>query len=449
MTRKPISQLKMTKVLLIAHDFPPMRTSGIYRPSGMCKHLRQFGWEPTVLTVESRPEDLQDPLLLKRIPQDLRVVRTPSLKISGWENRTAAAVRAVGGLKPKTKSGLRTTIDHLVRRSAEFARSCLYFPDEYVGWIPFGFYKALQLVMEGRFDLIYTTSPPRAAAVIGLLLKMLTGMPWVAEFRDPWYPSPRPLRRRFERMLLSRILHSADAVVTTSKGLAAELQQSFSLQAKTVAAINNGYEESDFLPADRRNGDLLAPGFFHFSHFGTIYPNCSGRFFDALRELLRESPELKSQVRVNVVGFPDEKVRREILSEDLNTVAQVRGFVDHETAIAAMRSSDCLLLFWGNRDFSRLAVAGKTYEYLRVGRPILAVTYEGDIAQLVRNGQAGWVADPDDVQAIKRVLREAISSRPKGGNPSPIRREFVEQFRYDRLAEKLAGVFDSVIRHGS
>jgi glycosyltransferase involved in cell wall biosynthesis len=130
-------------------------------------------------------------------------------------------------------------------------------------------------------------------------------------------------------------------------------------------------------------------------------------------------------------------------------VIRLHRFVDHLTAITAMRASDCLLIFLGNREVARLAVAGKTYEYLRSGRPIIAITYDGDTVELIRESHAGWVVNPDDVRAIKAALREAVCKGPKGRNPSPIRREFVEQFRYDRLAEKLAGVFDTVIRHDS
>jgi glycosyltransferase involved in cell wall biosynthesis len=282
-----------------------------------------------------------------------------------------------------------------------------------------------------------------------MLMKSLLGIPWVAEFRDPWYPPSRPWRRGFERVLLRQMLNSADVVVTVTQGLAAEFHRSFGLPAKKLAVINNGYEEQDFLAADGRRSDLLAPGYFHFSHFGTVYPGCSGRFFDALRELFQESPELRDRVRVNIVGFPDDTVRREASSDEFQQAVQLHGFVDHATAVAAMRSSDCLLILLANREVARLAVAGKTYEYLRTGRPILAVTYGGDTVELIRESQAGWVAHPEDVQAIKRALREAVGGAPMSANPSPIRPEFVEQFRYDRLAEKLARVFDSVSSHGA
>jgi glycosyltransferase involved in cell wall biosynthesis len=439
----------MWKVLTIAYDFPPRRTSGVYRTTNLVKYLGGLGWKPTILTVKERSGDLEDPSLLRDLPSEIRVERVRDLNISGWEERAEVAIHTAGGLKSDYREAQQPFWDRWIRAGGHFLRSALYFPDKTVGWLPLALARAMELHMQHRFDIVYTTHPPRSAPVVGMLLRNLLGIPWVAEFRDPWYLHPRPFRRGSDRMLLHQMLKTADMVITTSKGLATDFQLSYGLPQEKLAVINNGYEEEDFFATDGRRSEVLAPGRFHFSHFGTVYAGFTGRFFDALRELFQESPELRSRIRINIIGFPDEDVRREASSSDLGEVIELHGFVDHATAITAMRSSDCLLIFLGNRRVARLAVAGKIYEYLRAGRPILAVTYEGDLAQLIREGQAGWVVNPEDTHAIKQALREALCHDPGSGGSSPICPDFVEQFRYDRLAERLAGVFDSVLNHDS
>jgi glycosyltransferase involved in cell wall biosynthesis len=399
------------------------------------------------LTSRERPDDLEDRTLLQDFPSEVRIERAKDLNISGWENQAAVGIRAAGGLQSHYRDLHQPLWDRWVRAAGHFVRSTFYFPDDTVGWVPQALAKGIELHLRHRFDLIYTTSPPRSAPVVGLLLKSLLGIPWVAEFRDPWYPPKRPWRRRFERLLLLRILHQADAVVTVSKGLARDFGQSFGVPREKLTIINNGFEENDFLPQDGKTSDLLAPGHFHFCHLGTVYPGLSGRFFDALRELLKECPDLKDRIRVSVIGFPDEVVRRHASEPELEQVVRLHGFVEHTRAVAAMRSADCLLLFLGDREFARLAIAGKTYEYLRVGTPILAVTYEGDTAELIREGQAGWVVNPEDTAAIKAVLRTVIEDGRKGSLPRPANSEFVAQFRYDRLAGKLAEVLDQTVSH--
>jgi glycosyltransferase involved in cell wall biosynthesis len=114
-----------------------------------------------------------------------------------------------------------------------------------------------------------------------------------------------------------------------------------------------------------------------------------------------------------------------------------------------MRACHCLLLFWGRRDFSRLAVAGKTYEYLRIGRPILAVTSEGGVKQLVEKAEAGWTVPPDDVEAIQSALLEVIENHAEPAQAHPRRPEFVAQFRWDRQAEILAQTLSEASGHES
>ncbi len=439
----------MKKVLLIAFDFPPRRTSGIYRPTGMCKYLSQFGWEPTVLTVGSRPGELEDPLLLERLPKGVRVFRTPYLNVARWEERTANVVRSAGGLKAEGQSKSTSKFDHWIRKSAAFVRSCVYFPDEFVGWVPFGFYRALRLVMEEHFDLIYTTSPPRPAPVIGLLLKALTGMRWVAEFRDPWYPPPRPIRRATERWLQLMMLRRAEKILVVAKGYAAELRAAYGIDPVKIAVVSNGFDEEDFVSVEADSPPLLSKDFVNLTHLGTVYADCVGNFFDAVEQLMTQYPEMQNKVRINFIGFPDQSILRHASGGAARTLIRIIPFLGHANAIRAMHESDGLLLFYGRASFSRLYVAGKMYEYLRSGRPILAVTRGGETEEMIREGNAGWAVHPEHTEGIKQALVRLLRL---GGSDEPVptpRRDYVDQFCYERLAEKLARVFDSAVSHES
>ena len=437
----------MRKVLAIAFDFPPRRTSGVYRPTGLIKYLSSHGWMATVLTVRRRKGDLEDATLLERIPAQVRVVRSGYFKVTGWEDPTARAVRRTGALRPQAEGTRASALDRVLRRLGDFVRSCLYFPDKTIGWVPFGLLRAIQLCNEHHFDAVYTTSPPRSAPVIGLLLKLLAGIRWVAEFRDPWYLSPRPWRRKFDRWLESVVCRRADNLIAVTNEQADEIKRSFPVADGKVTVIDNGFDEDDFTSNQASGSFSLPSGFFHLSHFGTIYSGFSGSFFPALAQLLRDRPDWRERLRVNIFGFPDETVRRYSESSELNGVIHLHGFLKHSDAIQAMRSSGCLLLFLADRSESRLVVSGKTYEYLRVGRPILAVTYEGGVKRLIEEGQAGWVVHPEDTQTMKQVLQILLGEGQEKQNYQPIRPDFVAQFRYDRLAGSLASVLDKVVSH--
>jgi glycosyltransferase involved in cell wall biosynthesis len=438
---------KTRRVLVVSYDFPPNRTSAVYRMTGLTRSLPEFGWQPTVLTIHAGA-GAQEPRLLEKLPPAVDVVRTRFVRINGWENQAASAVHTAGGLQ-SAPDDRQPRLDRYLRSVAELVRSTLYFPDDTVGWVPFALAKAIRLHREHPFDLVYTTSPPRSAPIIGLLLKILCGVPWVCEFMDPWYPPQGRLRRRSEDRLQALLLRKADRVVVMIKQHAEEFRRSFHVAPEKLAVVRNGFFEEDFASAEATEKNPLAAGYFHFSHFGSIYPNNYGSFFSALTEVVRESPELKEWLRLNIVGFPCESLLRYTSEGELKDIIKVHGFVpDRADVLKMMRSSDCLLLFWGDPDFSRLAVAGKTYDYLRSGRPILAITHEGGVKELVEEAQAGWVASPENTQAIKQALRAVLRNYPENPASRPAKPEFIAQFRWDRQAQHLARVFHEAVSNG-
>lgn len=435
------------RVLIVAHDFPPYRTSGVYRMTGLTKYLVRLGWTPSILAAEIRG-GAQDPSLLHRLPPRIEVVRATAPQLPFWEESTAGALKKLGFLGPVSNGHRGRKRDAFVRKMGAFLRSCIYFPDRAVLWVPFAFAKAIRLQRRRSFQVIYSSGPPRSSALIGLLLRSVLKIPWVLEFRDPWYPSRRPLRRRFEARLHAAVLKHADAVVTVADGHALDLKNVWGVPAEKLNVIRNGFDEDDFRDGQEAESEALPREYFHVSHFGTIYRGNSGSFFPALRELVTECPDLAVRLRVNIIGYPDEEVSRYVNDPELKPFVRVRGFVPHMEALRIMRASDCLLLFWADPRYSRMAVAGKTYEYLRIGRPILAVTHDGDMQQLIEQGKAGWVARPDDTAEIKRILKLLLLGfQTEGHRPLSMRNEFAAQFSYESLASKLASVFDKVANH--
>jgi glycosyltransferase involved in cell wall biosynthesis len=447
--KNPGGSTKTRRVLVVSYDFPPNRTSAVYRMTGLTRSLPQYGWQPTVLTIRGG-DFAQEPALLEKLPPEVEIVRTKFMRINAWENKTASAIQGAGGLRSaNSESSKPRRFDGFLRSAAALLRSTMYFPDDTVGWIPYALSRAIQLHRKNPFDVVWTTSPPRSAPVIGLLLKSLLGIPLVTEFMDPWWPQTRPFRRKSEEWLQARLLRKSDRVVVMVRQHAEEFMRSFKIPAEKLVVVRNGFFEEDFTAIEGLEPNDLDPAYFHLSHFGTIYPGNQGNFFVALAELLGEHPELKGQIRLHLVGFPCEDVLRYAQESELRDITKVHGFLPkREDTLQMMRSTDCLVVCWGRPDISQLAIAGKTYDYLRAGRPIIAVTGQGGgIEELVQQAQAGWVVPPHDTEGIKRVLRQIFSDLRKRRLHGPPRPDYVAQFRWDRLAEPLAQAFDDAAGH--
>jgi glycosyltransferase involved in cell wall biosynthesis len=449
----------LRRVLLVAYDFPPRRTSGVYRPTAFTKYLPQYGWQPTVLTINSPANAVLDQGLLARVPSSVQVERTGEIRLDRWEDKALQAARSAGGLQPAAPAQgagvamLQGLVNSTLRQAARLPRSLLYFPDETAGWIPFAFARAVQLHLKHNFDVVYTTHPPKSAHPVGLLLSTLFRVPWVMEFRDPWtIPAGevskihrRPATRR-NALLHQLMQRKASAVVTVTRRHADELHQRFGVDSKKLAMITNGFDEDDFQGLTPDGDGVFDPAFINLAHFGTVYPNFSGQFFRAAAALLERHPEFRDKVRLHVIGYPDAVVEEMTRHETLKRVLVLHKFVPHTRVLRVMAAADGLLLFYGHEYTSRASVPGKLYEYLRVGRPILAVAFPGGVEDLINQCRAGWVFRPDDVDGIAAALARLIQSRIHGQDPIVPDASVVSGFRYDRLSQQLAAVFNRVAR---
>lgn len=459
------------RVLLVALDFPPRRTSGVYRPTRFVKYLPRHGWQPTVLTIRPQTGDVEDSSLLRLLGENTRIARTAYPNLRMWEDRAFQLLRGLrhspngavlpaGAVAGVSADGASAGHDRgsLLRRAYRWLRHYIYLPDEAISWVPFAAAELVRLHMERPFDVIYTTSPPRAIPLIGLLAKRLLGARWVCEFRDPWLLAPAArqlileedppwLRRQVELRLERAILREADALVTVTEGYAGELIRERGALPDKLRVISNGFDEEDFSSHSETRSDYFDRRQIHLCHFGSVYPKFSGGFFAGLRLLLRNSPQWRKQLRVHVIGFPDREVAEEAAHPELAGVVEMCGFLPHADALRAMNSADGLLLFYAERYIAQACIPGKIYEFLRVGRPVLAVTYSGGLQKLVEDSGAGRVLPPHDAAGIERGLREFLE-RARNGEHGRVRTGFEEQFRYDRLTGDLARVLNQVADDG-
>ena len=284
-------------VLVITYDFPPRRTSATYRLGNITRSLLGR-WHPTVLTIQPRPEQLFEPEQFEKISQEIRIERTRFWLMGQWEGLATKAVRSVGVVKGPAGKTQPSFLHRTLRRLAAFVRSCLYFPDYSVGWVPFALIRGFKLLRKHRFDVIFSSEPPRSASVVALLLRMIFRVPWVFELMDPWYPPARPWRRRIERWFLGSMLRRADAVVVMTEGHRQDLHENFGISSSKFFVIPNGFDEADFGAESSalagQTTEMCSPGFLHFSHFGTVYPRNAGQFFPGLNDLLRKAPSCET-----------------------------------------------------------------------------------------------------------------------------------------------------------
>ncbi|MBF0285470.1 MAG: glycosyltransferase [Magnetococcales bacterium] len=410
--------------LIIAFHFPPASGySGVQRTLKFVRYLPEFGWNPVVLTAHPRAYARLDAAQLGEIPPGTPVHRAFALD--------AARHLAVG------------------RRYPRF----LALPDRWSSWRLGGVAAGWGMIRRYRPRVIFSTYPIATALQVAHDLHRLSGLPWVADFRDPMVLDPHPVdpavRRAFLR-LEPLAVQRADRVVTTTAGLAELLQhRNPQVSPERFRVIANGYDEEDFVglaPAPPAE-----PGRVVLLHSGALYGGADerdpGPFFRALARL-RERGGLPDPVRVVLRGAAAaESARAEgmIRALGLSEVVSAPPALPYRQALAEMLGAGGLLLFQGRR-FDAL-IPAKLFEYLRGGRPILAMTGAGgESARVLAETGGGVVVSMEDEEAILRALPEFIAragvAGPGGGAEPTLAARYERRHQAGALAALLREAAD-------
>lgn len=384
----------MRRVLLIAYNYPPDPVAGSARPARFARYLPRYGYEAKVLTATGAGPD----------------VRVVADRPPGW-------VRRLWRLLPETAMAW----------SGPAAGAAL----EMVRAQPHG----------ARIDAMISTAPPFATHCPALWVKRKEPrIKWIADFRDPLAGSPgrrRTAQRLFDPHLEEMVFEQADAVVANTDAVADLWRERYPRWRGKIFVIWNGYDPCDSIeaaPIPPRPWKLLL-------HVGDLYPKRHpGPVVEAL-----ERADAAGRLRLRLIGGPPEdtgdaeRYRRAIEAGLVEFLPRVKK----AEADAAMAEADYLLLLDMQRENEpALQLPSKIFDYVRIGRPILAVTTAGSPVEWVleRSGIPAVVmryTDPPETNA--RRLQELLAL-PSA--PSAMSDWFSRTFNGDTQTAALAGILD-------
>lgn len=374
----------MKRVLMIAYHFPPLAgSSGIQRTLRFVQHLPAFGWEPAVLTTHPRAYERTSTDLMADVPDGTVVRRAFALD-------TARHLQIAG------------------RYASWMAR-----PDRWISWRFDGVRQGMALIKQFKPDVIWSTYPIASAHVIASDLHRKTGVPWIADFRDPMahegYPADPLTWQRFSKIEAEAVANARSCVFTTP-GAARMYRQRYPSAAARIVVIENGYDEESFaalpmphvsVPTAKREARPLV-----LLHSGIVYESERDptQLFVALGRL-RDSGRLSTHdVRI--------RFRAAVHDQMLTSLASSHGVLDfleicpaipYRDALAEMLAVDALLVLQASNCNEQ--IPAKIYEYLRAGRPILALTDPlGDTAGVLLRAGSTSLARLDSADEIVKLL---------------------------------------------
>jgi len=401
-------------VLMVADAFPPDPLSGALRPGRFAKFLPEFGYNPVVVCRGEAGRSLE---------RSDTVRRTSSIGASR-KVRTMAKVGAV------------------------LQRYLLPYNDN-LPWVAHALSEAEAVLASRPVSAVFSTSPPVATHLAALAIKLRYGLPWIADFRDPlwgnpfrarWWPFP------YDRGVEGLIFRHADAVIANTDATAELWRGRRAGIDRKLEVIWNGYDPDDrvkALPVGERGRRVLA-------HVGSLYGHRHpGLLLSSLVRLIRRRDLNADDVCARFVGIAEENCIRK--SQD--AVDTLRGWgclecdgkqVPMSEARRVAAQADYLLVLDLNEQGASLQVPAKLFEYIQIGRPILAFTQRDSPTDRVLKGSGVPCRIVYLDYCNEQIDHEVLSLLSLPSEPTRPSSWFEEQFDGRNQTHRLARILDAL-----
>ena len=395
----------MKTVVLIAPHFFPSFLASVHRARLWSDHLREFGWNPIIVTTDPKYYECQiDDELLQLLPPDLRVIRTRAIPTK--------PVRIIGNI------GFRS-----------------------VWW----YYQAVRkLAREEKVDFVHITCDSFPASLAGPAIDRVLGVPYGIDYQDPWLPETPTRHRVFSKAWLSqRISSFLEPLALSGARLITGINELYFssairrnpgvLERAEIAGMPFGSSDRDFawLARHPRKPFLFDPadGNTHLIYAGALLPRGHGvleRFFAALRLLQERNPLLAARLRIHFVGTglkegdptQGHTVLPYVVKWELEgMVDEMPSRIKYLDVLTHLAASNAILVLGSTEPHYS---PSKIYQGVSSGRPVFAVLHEQSSAlATLRDGNVG------------RAVAFKANSLPESAELSGELEEFLVNYRYE------------------
>jgi len=407
-------------ILMIAFHYPPMKgSSGVLRSLSFTNNIIDYGWKPVVMTVCPEAHPKIDDTSVKEVRKEVEIIRNHAYD--------AARHLSFRGIYP----------------------GIFAWPDRWASWAISAIPTGIKIIKKYKPDVIWSTYPIATAHMIAYALKRVSGIPWIADFRDPMsddnYESY--IGGKICKLIERGTVKTADRLIFTTPGAIRLYQDNFpSVSTSKWAYIPNGYDEESFSTAekniiiDKSNSNKIT-----LLHSGLIYPveRNPTAFFAALSELHSEgqiSPDWLT-IMLRASGH-DDFCRNQAETLGITPYIKFGTSIPYIDSLKEILSASGLLIFQSS--ICNQQIPAKIYEYIRARKPVLALTDEqGDTAALLKGAGLANIAPLDNIHEIKHALKTFINMI-RDGSFVPAKDDDIASMSRNYQVKRLADILETL-----
>jgi len=404
----------MIKVLVITYYWPPSGGSGVQRWMYFCKHLKDFGIEPIVLTVDEQKASYKtiDQSLVDKV-KDVQVFKTKTFELL----KLYSLIMTGDNKKGIPQGHINSKKEGIFGKLTAYIRGNMFVPDARVGWNRYAIKKAKKIIQELDVNYIITTGPPQSTHLIGLHLKQeMNHLKWLADFRDPWteiYYNKYFLRTKKtikkDASLELQVLKKADMVLTIGIKLKEMLQAKLPDEHEKFHYIYNGYDSFLMEETETKKHDYFEITFIGLLTESQPYES----FIEIIQQFNKNNPA--ANFKICLAGQIQEVILQQLLQLLPEDKILHVGYVSHQEALRLMKRSQLLINLLANMKESQILISGKQMEYIATGSPILCIgNKEGESALILEGIKNARVYEKDQIRESVDFLQEVYMKWEQG-----------------------------------
>lgn len=407
----------------------------------LVKYLANFGWQALVITTDRGYDQIHgsDPSLLQEIPDNMRVLRVAD---------------PIGRVMKILRRWLGSSFMYQIDRLSKV----LFFPDEKIIWGILAYFM-LKKELNGKTssNLIYATGFPWTSFLVGRWLAKELKLPMVIDFRDAWSLNPTPLWRMFKLhgFVERKLIGMSQKVIFATKGLCVEYQKKYPFYSNKLLVINNGFDPDKFPPeamgtkVSMQHSNSKINIIYAGSLSDTTPPKLRSRslipLLGSLADIRQHDNYMISRLTLDVYSNDVPNTRSICQRLKLEDIVCFKARVSHDKIIEKMLQADILLLIIMRDVFSKYITTAKLYEYIAVGKPILAIAPKySEAVEIIKHYKLGMTVDYDNIISGLTEALHTLLSRPDNSQLNRTLSKAHTEFNGVNLVKKFAQVFGEV-----
>lgn len=169
--------------------------------------------------------------------------------------------------------------------------------------------------------------------------------------------------------------------------------------------------------------------------------------FKAIALLKNDRKIKKGDLLVRLWGKIDSSNVELVKELGIKDFVEIEGYKSKNESYDRLSKCDILFLPLESscKDQKPLFIPGKLFEYLKLAKPILALTEESDCKEIIEKSDIGICIEPKDIDKIATELLDLISNKNDRIGKIIPNKEYIAKFAFKEKAKELARVFDELL----